>query len=260
MIQKPFGRIWLAVLVLGLVSPACSAAQTASQTRVPTDTPLPPTVTQVPTPTPVPTSTPKPSPTPDIAATQGYEDFYAVVKGYNDKGYFTSMEGSQTLLEDFSESWPQIDWYQWWPTSLVVTNFVYSGHFQWSVASQTPEYSGCGIAFAIQKDGSNYTFFLDKSRVVAYHYVANLKIPQEIGKTKGSGRVSVSSPYEADFSMVLNSNHAYVYVDKAFVGEYTLSVDSDMRGKFGFTLLSGTNKDYGTKCDITNSRLWILNN
>jgi len=35
-------------------------------------------------------------------------------------------------------------------------------------------------------------------------------------------------------------------------------VDSNMDGKFGYTLLSGTNKDYGTKCEITNGRLWVF--
>jgi hypothetical protein len=257
MIKNPLSRIRLAVLVLGLALLACSAVQTAPPTAVPTIQ-LPPTAILLPTETLVPTSTPRPSATPDEAATQAYEDFYAQVKEYNDKGYFSSLEGSQTLLDDFSESWPQIGWYQWWPTELVVTNFVYSGHFKWSVASQTPEVSGCGIAFAIQDDGSNYTFFLDKSRILGLQYIGGSNNTKAIGKTRGSGRVNITKPYEADFSMVLNDNHVYVYVDKAFIGEYTLSVDSNMDGKFGYTLLSGTNKDYGTKCEITNGRLWVF--
>jgi hypothetical protein len=31
-----------------------------------------------------------------------------------------------------------------------------------------------------------------------------------------------------------------------------------MEGPMGFTLFSGTNKDYGTKCEITNSTLWTF--
>ena len=253
MFRNPMNRIRLAGLTLGLVLLACGAIQPIPATALPTETPLPSTAT------PVPTATLEPSPTPDAAATQAYDDFYAQVKEYHDKGYFTSLDGSQTLLDDFSENWPQIGWYQWWPSDVVVTNFVYSGHFQWSVASQTPEVSGCGIAFGIQDDGSNYTFFLDKSRILAERYIASSNSSRAIGKTRGSGRVNISSPYEADFSLVLNANHVYVYVDKAFVGEYTLSVDSNMKGQFGYTLLSGTNKDYGTKCEITNGRLWTLN-
>jgi hypothetical protein len=175
-IRNPISRIPLTDLVLGLVLMACSAVQAVTPTAVPTETLLPPTTT------PVPTATLKPSPTPDAAATQAYEDFYAQVQEYYDKGYISNLEGSQTLLDDFSESWPQIGWYQWWPRDLVVTNFVYSGHFRWSVASQTPEVSGCGIAFAIQDDGSNYTFFLDKSTILARRYIANLKTSREIGK------------------------------------------------------------------------------
>ncbi len=252
--KNPMNRIGLAGLVLCLVLLACSSAQAITPTALPTNTSLPPTATLAPT------ATLEPSPTPDVAATQAYDDFYTLVQGYHDKGYFSSLDGSQTELDDFSESWPQIGWYEWWPSDLTATNFVYSGHFKWSVASQTPEVSGCGIAFGIQDDGSNYTFFLDKSRIFAQQYLAGSNSTRGIGKTRGTGRVNIASPYEADFSMVLNQNHVYVYVDKAFVGEYTLSVDANMEGKFGYTLLSGTNKDFGTKCEITNARLWTFNN
>jgi len=104
MLIKPFSRIWLAGLVLGLVLLACSSIQSVPSTAVATGTQLLPTLTAVPT------STFEPSANPDVAMTQAYKDFYSEVKEYNDKGYFTSMEGSQTLLDDFSESWPQIGW------------------------------------------------------------------------------------------------------------------------------------------------------
>jgi hypothetical protein len=246
------------VLILVSISTACSTVKTFPPTSVrttaPTGTQLPPTATLFPTATFMPTATP------NLAATQAYDDFYAQLTDYKDKGYFTSLDGSQVLLHDFSENWPQINWYQWWPSENEVTNFIYSGHFKWSVAIQTPEDSGCGVAFAIQDDGSNYTFFLDKSRIIALHYIASMNRSKEVGKTRGSGRVNISNPYEADFSLASNGNHVYVYVNKTFIGEYTLSVDSNMKGKFGYTLLSGTNKDYGTQCEITDGRLWVLNN
>ena len=81
----------------------------------------------------------------------------------------------------------------------------------------------------------------------------------EVGKTSGTGRVDIESdPAEADFSLVVSGNIAYVYVNKEFIGEYTFSEDFQMDGKLAYSLLSGTNKDYGTKCDMTNVQLWQL--
>jgi len=43
------------------------------------------------------------------------------------------------------------------------------------------------------------------------------------------------------------------------VGEYTLAKSKILRGDVGLSLLSGTNKDFGTRCEMTEIRLWIPN-
>jgi hypothetical protein len=51
--------------------------------------------------------------------------------------------------------------------------------------------------------------------------------------------------------------YSYVLVDGELIGEYTLSQSRPLEGNVGLTLLSGTNKDYGTRCEMTNLHLWI---
>jgi hypothetical protein len=46
-------------------------------------------------------------------------------------------------------------------------------------------------------------------------------------------------------------------VDGEVVGEYTLSQSRSLHGNLGLTILSGTNKDFGTRCKMTNLHLWI---
>ena len=249
--KKRYSPFILAGMILIVVSLACRSATT---TPKPTETLIPATMTA----TGSPTSKPRPTDTPNIAATQAYEDLYEQLKVYKDKGYIPNLEGSYILLNNFSKSWVHINWYEWWTQDRLITNFVFNGHFSWSTASATPEISGCGIAFGIQSNHDNYAVFLDKSRILFQHKVSTSKNAYEVGKTRGTGRVNISSPYNADFSLIVNGYHAYVYVDKAFIGEYTLSTDSIMYGKFGYSVLSGTNKDYGTKCKITNGRLWTF--
>jgi hypothetical protein len=49
----------------------------------------------------------------------------------------------------------------------------------------------------------------------------------------------------------------YVLVDGEIVGEYTLSQSRVLTGGIGVTLLSGTNADYGTRCEMTDIHAWL---
>ena len=62
---------------------------------------------------------------------------------------------------------------------------------------------------------------------------------------------------EADFTLIVKGAYSYVLVNGELVGEYTLSQSRPLYGNVGLTLLSGTNKDYGTRCEMTNLHLWI---
>ena len=48
-------------------------------------------------------------------------------------------------------------------------------------------------------------------------------------------------------------------VDGELIGEYTLSQSKPLRGDLALTVLSGTNKDYGTRCEVTDLRVWTPN-
>lgn len=72
-----------------------------------------------------------------------------------------------------------------------------------------------------------------------------------------SGHLKWSTATETS-DLVVYQTHAYVYVDGAFIGEYTLSQDKPLKGSFGYGIISGTNKDYGTRCEITNAGVWSL--
>ena len=76
-----------------------------------------------------------------------------------------------------------------------------------------------------------------------------------VGKTSGSGKVNFDNPAEADFVLAVKGQSAYVSVNGE-VTEYTLSADQTSAGTFAFSILSGTNKDYGTRCEMTNMIFW----
>jgi len=156
-------------------------------------------------------------------------------------------------VDPFNEEWAQIGWYQRWVFQDVFSDFLFKAHFKWSTASETPEISGCGVVFGLQENGDHYAVFLDKSRILfVMARGSNLYV---VGKTSGSGRANFGNPAEAEFAISVKGQSAYVSVDGKFT-EYTLSADQTSAGQFGLTILSGTNRDYGTRCEMTDIVMW----
>jgi hypothetical protein len=253
-----------AVSILVIASLACVGLR-ASTPEPPTPASAPIQInTPLPPPTERPTSAPEPTveqpteePVPTEESVQVDEEFLAEIQSYQDEGYISSVEGEYIELVDFEEEWAQLGWYSWWPfEDVVLRNFVADVHLKWSSALATNDPSGCGLVFAINGDEHNYAVFLDKSRIMFTDYDGNFWY--EHGKSRGSGRVDFGNPAEADFTLIVNEYEANVLVNGDFVGEYTLSEDLPLEGNFGYSLLSGTNKDYGTRCEITNARVWKL--
>jgi len=249
--KKRLLPIFSVVLVLAFVALACSGQ------AAPTPTPTVPPATNTPeataTSTPKPTATPKPSATPNVAATQQIEDFNAILQDFMDKGYVTTTEGKIVELDTFEQDWAQLGWYQWWPQQDVTTDFVFKGHMSWSAASNTPEISGCGVIFGLQSNDDHYGVFIDKGRIL--FLMGRGSNVYNVGKTRGSGRLNFSNPAEADVIVAVKGQSTFVSVD-GDVTEYTLSQDQTTKGSFALSLLSGTNKDYGTHCEMTEMLLW----
>jgi len=253
--MKPQKTIKLIAVIFFLFTSACSMTGIGAPSVTPTQTPVPFT----PTKTLRPTSTPRPTATPNAVETQAYNDIFSDVQQFESEGLITTTGGNYQTLDDFSETMAQRGWLQYWYFDFDVKNFVYKAHVGWSTAGPTNETSGCGIVFAVNKKGDGNDYYgvvLDKTRIFfsstygGYYY--------DMGKTRGTGRVSFDNPAEADLTLLVNDYKAFVYVDDEFIGEYTLSKERELEGKFGYGIISGTNKDYGTRCTITNSRIWAL--
>lgn len=234
--------------------PDATATSLPTSTIVPTSTALP-----APTMTVVPTNTPRPSATPNLAATQKYEAVNQEIQSYYDLGYVARADGNIQELDDFSVEWAQLGWYQWYPLGKEVSDFSLSAHFKWMSASKTADESGCGFAFAIQPDFGHYAVFLDRNKIIFLDADSSYgSYARSVGKTSGSGRVKFDNPAEADFTLIVNGIDAYVLVDKELIGKYTLAKSRILQGDVGLTVLSGTNKDYGTRCEMTNIHLFEL--
>ncbi len=256
--RKSYHPAWLAGALLLIVSVACGG-QGAPATVAPTDTSAPPTSTSRPT------STPRPTATPNIAATKEMEDAQANVKKYVDSGYLASTEGTLYSLDDFQQELAKMHYLDIGGAGYddKVKDFaVWADIKEESAASVNyPEFSGCGFVFHFADNGDQYYSLLTKDSVLmAYCLATGGGQCGRAGKTKGTGTVKLGSPYEAHFEFIVSGTHAYALVNGEFIAEYTLFSDKITNaGYFGYGMISGTNKDYGTRCEITNAKLWVPN-
>lgn len=243
------------VSVLIFVSLACATTPSTS-----TSTSAPhPTVTQTATPTktPRPSPTPRPTLTPNLEATQHAGELSAEVQALYEKGYLATTDGRFTEMDDFSADRAQLGSYAWLVLEDSPSDFFMSAHFKWDSASKNADISGCGFVFGVQPNKDHYAVFLDRANIefrirnLALGYSTNVKPTRVVGKVK------FDYPAEADFTLIVKDAHAYVLVNGEIVREYALLQGRPVRGNVGLAVLSGTNKDYGTHCEMTNLHLWI---
>ena len=258
--RKNVSPILSVILILAFVSMACSA----SAAPTPTATPVPATNTPEPTATktPKPTNTPLPTATPNVAATQQIEELNTRLQSYLDEGYITTSDGNLYQLDDYNLDWAQINFFS--DLTRVgydnkVKNFVFRADFHWENAVKNPETSGCGIIFRYQDNGDFYSAYLSTERVVVGGYSASSgNFIRRFGVTRGKGTVNFGNPADANFTLIANEEMMYVLVDDEFIGSYTLYTGKLLDpGLLAYFVKSGTNKDFGTRCKITNATLWV---
>ena len=233
------------IALVAIILSACGAP-------APVATAVPPTAA----PTTVPPTAVPPTPTVDPLE----EKMQADLQKFVTDGRISSTEGEFIAFNDYIADNNQLVYYSLDGGVDLPANFVYSGHFNWSTAASSNEASGCGLIFAGQENGNHYALFLDQHRIYFLRSDSSSGTSSAfiLGKAAGTGKVDFGNPAEADFSLVVNGNHTYVYVNGDFIGQYDLVKDAPTQGKFGFSVISGTAKDYGVHCEITNSAVWAL--
>jgi hypothetical protein len=188
-------------------------------------------------------------------ATAQAEDMYQLVEKLQQEGALTSTAGEYYPIEDFNETWAQLNWYQWWNTGYKLSDFVIRAHTAWESASKTANWfsAGCGFVFRATDANNHYMIFLALDGNVYMRGYVNAKY-REFGKAYAGGINHLKG--EADVVLVAQGDHFVYYVN----GKKILDRKNSelVEGDLGLTLNSGTNKDYGTRCEMTNIELWDL--
>lgn len=255
--------IGLSSSVLLLVQLACNfAVPQPTPTPAPTDTPQPTaTIKLTPTNTPKPSPTLRPTKTPNVAATERFNSFNQETQSYFEKGYLNTTDGTIQEFKEFAHDWAYLNYYDWQPLGVNTENFYISAHFKWSSAFRSADTSGCGIVFGLQDNGDHYAVFLDRSQILFLNADQTSGYSSEVNLTRGYKTMNfgnpADTPQEADFTVIVKDAYVYVIVDGKAPAEYTLSKSRNLLGDVGLSLLSGTNYDFGTRCEMTHIHMWM---
>jgi hypothetical protein len=185
------------------------------------------------------------------------------VASYVESGWLSSTQGQLYKLNDYDREMAQINYLDYGLSGYngLVQDFALWGYIKMESARPVryPEYSGCGFSFRISpKNYDGYTVHVTNESVLVTFCNESINRCGRIGKTSGRGTLDLPNPAEVELEVVVRGTQAYVKVDGEFIGEYTLFTDKMLDpGYILYSIVSGTNADYGTRCEVTNAGVWV---
>jgi hypothetical protein len=190
-----------------------------------------------------------------VRGTEQAQSMLEVVQKLYDDGILATTEGDFHTIDNFDESWAKLGWYQWWDTEYEAGSFVISADAAWDSASDKANWdeSGCGFVFGtIDGDNHNLAYLGLDGTANLYHV------------RKGNGKWLSWQRYgtlktpkgDAKIMLVVNGQNLYFFVNDKLVSKAYDSLYAP--GLIALTLRSGTNAGFGTRCEMSNIKLWVI--
>ncbi len=170
-------------------------------------------------------------------------------------GELSRSDGRYHALDDFDQSWAQINWYQWWYTQRSPSSFVLRANASWESASDTANWWNSGCGFVFREDGVDNHYVVHMG-LDGWAYLARVLrgSPKQLGEGY-YGAVDVPSGSASLMLVVDGSDISFFVNDRRVLRRVDTALTE---GELALTLLSGTNRGYGTRCRMTEIELWEL--
>ena len=190
-----------------------------------------------------------------LDATATAQPLFDMVQKLFAVGLIEATEGTYLALEDFNASWAQLGSGQYFRTGFSPESFVFSAHVQLNSASESANWfqSTCGVIFS-EKSNNDYNLVDVAMDGLAYSWVCRG------GGCRGIAAIRYGEPMkpqgEADILLAVYKQRYHFFVNGNKIFSAT---DLTIRaGNLAYLLRSGTNKGFGTRCEMTNVGLWLF--
>jgi len=198
------------------------------------------------------------SATPDKAmtatsqATSMKEDLQKLV----DQEIIQNSDGKYYRVQDLTANWAKLGYYHWWPLDRKPTNFAIRADTQWEIASTAADYTkaGCGFIYHEQDPANLHLSYLSMDG-----YVRTIRMEKGIftdmqGKSAGKFKYPADS---AKLMLIVEDKWITFLVNDVVIVHF--KDDHLAGGGLSMAVASGTNKDFGTRCEFKNVELWEFN-
>ena len=171
-------------------------------------------------------------------------------------GYLENTEGEYIRMPDHTQEQAKINYLDIFPTFLFPSNFVIRVNIAYESASTSANWFNSSCGFLFRFDGNKGNF---------YQAVLSLDGNVEVKRWKNSLPTALQTAYygrmdtpNGNFEMVLvvEGPQFTVLINQTKVARIRDTTLTD--GGLFYTLTSGTNKDFGTRCNYTNIDIWQL--
>jgi hypothetical protein len=270
-------KIFLPVLIVFFLLASCGPSEEelrATDTKIAEDvfatqTAAAPTATITNTPGPSLTSTLRPSEkktataesgaaTAVVRATENAQSMADLIQQLYEDGYLQSTQGEYVRLNDFEESFAQINYVTPRFTDVTLSNFVLRSKIAWETAKEGANirFSGCGFWFGVDKDVENF-------HEVMLALDGNVRLNRCLNNC--TALTSLASSYfgkidymkgEANVILIVEGGTIQYFVDGDQI--FIRRDQKKLTGYLAYAISSGTNAGFGTRCIFTDTEIWSL--
>ena len=180
-------------------------------------------------------------------------EFQNLVAYLKQSGVIPESNGNFRYHEDYENEWAYIKWYQWEGFDEA-KNFVISADLEWHSASNTPNFADAGCGFVLRAEDTNNNLYTALNMDGKVHF-GGIYEGSWLGY-KSFSYGSHSTKGKAQLVVVADNGTISAYVDGSFIGQQT-NVAINRSGSLAFSTWSGTNMDYGTRCNFRNVYYYV---
>jgi len=217
-----------------------------------------PQPTEPPSPTQPLSTQPPPTVDSNALSTSFAQNMYDRVQELYSDGYLKSTAGRYVWIKDYTEELDQINYFGGtYFTDINTTDVVMVADVAWESADErtNKKNSGCGFYFGYTDDPVKYhvlLFSLDGN--VKLFRLWNTKYIEAIGS--GFYRSIDIMAGEVELMLILQDKKVQGFVNGRHIFERPNQKVAE--GHVGFTVSSGINTGFGTRCTFTNVMVWEL--
>ena len=170
-------------------------------------------------------------------------------------GAIQNTAGEYSRKESFYEDWAQINWYRYYPIMFWGKEFAIRTDVSWKSASETANWfdSGCGFVFSWRDNDNHYLAALTLDGKAHINRIHEGRFDRYTSDYYGKLDIPSGT---AELMLVVTEDWIQLYVNGERVTRMTYT--NNEGGLLAYTVLSGTNKGFGTRCIMENVDLWMF--